>query len=149
MHPFVVLVYKMRKDYEKLFTYLTPPEPPAGLFNKIMARVREEKLFLSIKKRLILFSGVVLSSVGILIPVVIAFQTEFAQSGFSQFLSFIFSDFGAVTVNWQDFGLALLESLPATSLIAFLATMLILLCSIKHLTQAIKVIFRSPQLINS
>lgn len=139
----------MGKDYEKLFTHLEPPEPPAGLFNKIMARIQEEELLLSIKKRLILFSGVVLSSVGILIPVVSAFQAEFARSSFSQFLSLMFSDLGAVTANWQDFGLALLESLPATSLIAFLATILVLLWSTKHLVQAMKVVFRSPQLINS
>lgn len=129
----------MRKDYKELFTHLEPPEPPAGLFNKIMARIREEKLLLSIKKRLILFSAVILASVGILIPVVGAFQAEFSQSGFSQFLSLMFSDLGAVTANWQDFGLALLESLPATSLIAFLATLLVLLWSLKHFAQAIKI----------
>lgn len=129
----------MRKDYKELFTHLEPPEPPAGLFNKIMASIREEKLLLSIKKRLILFSAVILASVGILIPVVGAFQAEFSQSGFSQFLSLMFSDLGAVIANWQDFGLALLESLPATSLIAFLATLLVLLWSLKHFAQAIKI----------
>jgi len=137
----------MSKDYEKLFTYLEPPELPAGLFNKIMARIREEELLLSVKKRLILFSAVILASVGVLIPVVSAFQVELTQSDFSQFLSLMFSDLSAVTANWQDFGLALLESLPATSLIAFLATILILLWSLKHLAQAI--VFHSPQLINS
>ncbi|MDP2655107.1 MAG: hypothetical protein Q8P17_00905 [bacterium] len=102
-----------------------------------MARIREEELLLSVKKRLILFSATVLASVGILIPVAGAFQAEFVQSDFSQFLSLMFSDLGAVTANWQDFGLALLESLPAAGLIAFLATTLVLLWSLKHLAQAI------------
>jgi hypothetical protein len=113
-----------------------------------MARIQEEKLLLSVKKRLILFSATILASVGILIPGVSVFQAEFAQSGFSQFLSLIFSDLGAVTANWQNFGLALLESLPAISMIAFLTTMLVFLWSLKYLIQAIKVVFRSPQLIN-
>ncbi len=128
----------MRKDYEKLFTHLTPQEPPAGLFNKIMARIREEELLLSVRKRLLLFSAVILASVGILIPAAGAFQAEFAQSDFSHFLSLMFSDLGAVTANWQDFGLALLESLPATSLIAFLFVIFILLWSLKHFAQAYK-----------
>jgi hypothetical protein len=139
----------MRKDYEKLFTHLTPPEPPAGLFNKIMARIHEEERLLSIKKRLILFSTAVIISAGAFIPIINAFQTEFAQSGIYQFLSLIFTDSGTVLSLWQDFSLALLESLPAVSTIALLATMLFFLWSLKHFAQAIKIIFSQPQLINS
>ena len=150
MHPFVVLVYRhMRKDYEKLFTHLEPPEPPEGLLNKIMARIHEEEQLLSTKRRLILFSIPVIISAGAFIPVINAFQAEFAQSGFSQFLSLMFSDFGLVMVNWQNFGLGVLESLPAMSIAALLTTTLVFLWSIKHLAQAIKVVFNPPQLINS
>jgi hypothetical protein len=139
----------MRKDYEKLFTHLEPPEPPAGLFAKIMARIHEEERPLSIKRRLFLFSTTVLISAGALIPVINAFQIEFAQSGLFQFLSLLFSDLGSVAANWQDFGLAILESLPAMNMMALLITMFVLLWSLKHLVQAIKVAFHSPQLINS
>jgi hypothetical protein len=139
----------MRKDYEKLFTHLEPPEPPAGLFAKIMARIHEEERLLSMKRRLFLFSTTVLISAGALIPVVNAFQTEFAQSGLFQFLSLLFSDLGSVAANWQDFGLAILESLPAMNMMALLINMFVLLWSLKHLAQAIKVVFHSPQLINS
>lgn len=31
----------MRRDFEKLFAHFESPEPPAGLFNKIMASIRE------------------------------------------------------------------------------------------------------------
>ncbi len=150
MHPFVVLVYRhMRKDYEKLFTHLKPQEPSVGLLSKIMARIHEEELLLSVKRRLILFSTAVIVSTGAFIPIINAFRTEFAQSGIYQFFSLIFTDSGAVMAYWQDFGLALLESLPAVSTIAFLATALVFLWSLKHLTQAIKVVFNQPQLINS
>jgi len=133
----------MRKDYEKLFTHLESPEPPAGLFAKIMARIHEEERLLSIKRRLFLSSTTVLISAGALIPVVNAFQTEFAQSGLFQFLSLLLFDLGSVAANWQDFGLAILESLPAMSMMALLITMFVLLWSLKHLAQAIKVVFHS------
>ncbi|MBI3335429.1 MAG: hypothetical protein HY001_02930 [Candidatus Portnoybacteria bacterium] len=139
----------MRKDYEKLFTHLEPPEPPAEFFAKIMARIHEEERPLSIKRRLFLFSTTVLISAGALIPIVNAFQSEFAQSGLFQFLSLLFYDLRSVVANWQDFGSAILESLPATTLMAFMITMLVLLWSLKHLAQAIKIVFHSPQLINS
>lgn len=139
----------MRKDYEKLFSHLTPQEPPTGLLAKVMARIHEEERLMSVRRRLILFSTAALTSAGALIPVINTFQGEFAQSGFSQFSSLVFSDFGSVIANWQDFGLTILESLPATSIIALLITTLVFLWSLKHLTQAIKVVFRSPQFINS
>jgi hypothetical protein len=45
----------------------------------------------------------------------------------------MFSDFGSVMANWQDFGLTLLESLPAMSMIVLLATMLVFFWSLKHM----------------
>ena len=139
----------MRKDYEKLFTHRTPPKPPEGLFAHIMERIREEERFLSFKKRFILFSAVLLASVGAFVPVILAFKTTFAQSGFPQFLSLIFSDFGLVIANWQDFSLALLESLPAMSVIAFLATLYIFFWGFKHLTQAVKSFSFPHQFLNN
>lgn len=139
----------MRKDYEKLFTHLEPPEPPTGLFDKIMSRIHEEEQIMSIKKRLFLFSITVLVSTGAFIPVINAFQADFAQSGLVQFLSLLSSDLGAVMASWQDFGLAILESVPVMSISAFLFTLLVFLWSLKHLAQAIRVVFNQPQLINS
>lgn len=139
----------MRKDYEKLFTHLEPPEPPAGLFNKIMNRIHEEERLMSIKKRLFLFSTTILLSAGAFIPIVNAFQDEFASSGFYHYFSLMFSDLGLIAANWQDFGFAILESLPVTSISAFLLALLVFLWSLKHLAQAIKVVFNQPQLTNS
>lgn len=149
MHPFVVLVNMVRKDYEKLFTHLTSPEPPAGLLDRIMARIHEEEQLMSVKKRLFLFSITVLVSAIAFIPAISNFQQEFAQSGFLQFVSLLFSDFGLVIADWQNFGLAILESLPAMSITAFLFTALVFLWSLKHFASAIKVVFNQPRLINS
>lgn len=118
-------------------------EPPANLFDAIMARISEEERFLSVKKRLVLFSATILVSAGAAIPAANVLGREFAQSGFSHFLSLMFSDFGAVTANWQDFGLLLLESLPAASIAAFFAVALVFFWSLQHLARAMKVVFLS------
>ena len=136
----------MNKNDEKPFASLAPPN---GLLNKIMARIREEERLLSLKRWLVLFSAAVMISAGAFIPAINAFRAEFTQSGIGQFLSLIVTDSGVVTTHWQDFGLALLESLPAVSAIALLATMLIFLWSLKYFAQTIKVVFGQPQLINS
>jgi len=125
----------MSKDYEQLFSYLQLSEPPAGLFNKIIARLIKEDRLLIFKKRLVLYSATILASLGAFIPAIYAFRAEFTQSDFSQFLSLIFSDLGAVRANWQDFGLALLESLPAMSLTMLLASLFLLLWLFKNLAQ--------------
>jgi hypothetical protein len=138
----------MRKDYEKLFIHLEPPEPPAELLGRIMARIHEEERLKSIKKRLFLFSTTVLVSAIAFIPATNAFWDGFAQSGFLQFISLLFSDFGLIIDDWQNFGLAILESLPVMSITAFLFTAFISLWSLKHLVQAIKVVFNQPQLKN-
>ncbi|MDO8600802.1 MAG: hypothetical protein Q7R73_04360 [bacterium] len=124
-------------------------ELPADLFERIIARIHEEERLLSLKKRLILFSTTIFVSVGGFIPVVSILRQEFAQSGFLQFLSLMFSDFGAVMANWQDFGLALLESLPIMGMAAFLLTILVFFWSLKHFVWAVKIVFYPPRLINN
>lgn len=139
----------IRKDYEKLFARLAPHEPPAWLLNKIFTRIRLEEEIFSVRKRLVLFSSLALVSVAAFVPVIRLCAAEFTQSGFYQFIALFFSDAGAVAANWQDFGMALFESLPATSSVALFATMMMFLWSSKHLAQAMKIIFYSPQVIRS
>jgi ABC-type multidrug transport system fused ATPase/permease subunit len=112
-------------------------ELPAGIFERIVARIHEEERLLSVKKRLLLFSTAIFISVGAFIPALSILRQEFAQSGFLQFLSLLFSDFGAVAANWQDFGLVLLESMPAMSIASFLLTALVFFWSFKHFVWAV------------
>lgn len=125
----------VRKDYERIFSHLEPPEPPEGLFDKIMARIRGERQLLAARKQFFLLSAVALASAGAFIPAIGVFRKEFAQSGLFQYLSLAFSDVGTAAANWQDFSLALLESLPAASLATLLAALFVLLWSFKHLAQ--------------
>lgn len=137
----------MRKDCEKLSAHLGPNEPPAGLLDKIMARIRQEQSRI-IARRLILASVALFASLGAFIPAINFLQKEFAQSGFWEFLSLIFSDLRTVIANWQDFGFALLESLPAMGLVAFLAALLVALWSLKRFAQILKAALSRKQLIH-
>jgi len=109
----------MRKDYEKLFSHLEPPEPPAGLFDRIILAIKREQELQQTKRLLFGFLFLLVASF-IATPFswsILINQIE--SSGISYFISTALSDFGIFIVLWQDFSLAILESLPITGMIAF------------------------------
>lgn len=126
----------MRKDYEQLFSKLTPKAPPAHLFEKIMVRIHKEENR-RLRFRIFAFSVGLLGSLVALIPSFQYLQVNFSESGFVTFLTLVFSDLKIVIANWQNFSLALLESLPIMSTVSFLAVILIFLGSIKYLANDI------------
>ncbi len=130
----------MRKDFEKLFTHLTPMEPPEGLLNKIMLRIQKEQKFLMIKRRIMFLSigivGIIVSAAAF-IPAFKATQTGLNESGFIYFLSLIFSDFEIVAVSWQNFVMSLLETLPIMSFATLFAIIFIFLGSVKFLIKSV------------
>ena len=128
----------MLKDYEKLFTHLKPAEPPAGLFEKIMWRIQEERRLLVLKRRIAIFSAGLVGSVAAFVPVFRMVQTEIIDSGFWQFFSLVFSDFKIVTTYWQSFAMSLLERFPAISLVLFLACLLVFAELLRFLLRDIK-----------
>lgn len=150
MHPFVVLInMNIRKDYEKLFSRLKSPEPPEEIFDKIMHRIHRQERFLALRRRIIVFSLGLVGSLAAFIPAFSLMQQSLAESGFTQFSSLIFSDFGIVLTYWQNFALTLLESLPVLSIVAFLATIFIFLESLKFLVRDTKAIFATSETINN
>lgn len=148
--PFARIRYYivMHKDYKKLFTHLEPMEPPVGLFNRVMNRIREEKQLIILKRRIMIFSVGLLASVAMFIPVFRWVQADLTQSGFLQFFSLVFSDFKIVITYWQNFSMSLLETVPAVSLAILFATVFAFLELLKFWTRDIKLIFKSKQLIN-
>jgi len=133
----------MNKYYEKIFTNLKSPKPPENLFNKVMSRIRQEKNLLTVKRRMAVFSAGLISSAVAIIASFRVVESEMIKSGFIQFASLIFSDMGTVLSNWQNFVLALLESLPVVSIAVFLLTIFAFLQSLKFLARDSKVFFRS------
>jgi hypothetical protein len=139
----------MHKKYDNLFKNLRPSEPSADLLDKILFRINREQVMehsLRMKVRLIVSSAVSLIMLIFLLPVWNLFQTEITQTGFSQFMSLIFSDLNSILIYWQDFGMSLLESIPFFSLAGLLTVILILLFSGKYMVHDIKTFFMSRHL---
>ncbi len=138
----------MRKDLEKLFSHLNPAEPPSGLFEKIMYRIREEQRVFAIKQRVAVFSVIMIASMIAFIPAFKLVQTDLSESGFLQFLSLVLSDFGVVITYWHSFFMSLLETIPAISLTILLAVVFAFLGSFKLWIKDIKFILMPKQLVN-
>lgn len=110
----------VRKDYEKLFTNLGPKEPPQGLFDRIILAIKREQELRHTKRLLFGFLSLFLISL-VATPIsgaMLVNQVE--SSGISYFISTAVSDLGTFFALWQDFGLAILESLPVIGMMTFL-----------------------------
>lgn len=129
------------KDYQQLIKHLKSPEPAADLFSRIMRRIHSEKKILNLKRRVIFFSFGLIISLLVLVPAFKMVRAEFIESGFIDFFSLLFSDFGAVLTCWQSFVLTLLESLPVMSAVVFLLVIFLFLESLKFLVRDMKIVF--------
>ncbi|MDD2697120.1 MAG: hypothetical protein PHE52_03140 [Candidatus Pacebacteria bacterium] len=109
----------MRKDYEKLFTHLKAEEPSAGLFDRIILAIRREREARQTRKLLFSFLFILVVSC-IATPLSwMMLINQAKDSGIFYFISTAVSDLGTFFILWQDFSLAILESLPITGIIAF------------------------------
>ena len=109
----------MKQDLEKLFSYLKPAEPPAGLFDRIILAIKREQKLQHTKRLLFGFLFLLVASF-IAIPfswTLLVGQVE--SSGILYFISTAVSDFSTFFALWQDFGFAILESLPITGMVVF------------------------------
>jgi len=118
-------------------------EPKKDLLARIMGRIHSEKRLRSIKQRLVIFGFLLLGSIVALVPVFRQAQAEFAQSGFLEYLSLIFSDAGVIASNWQSYLFALLESLPIISLAWLLLVVIAFLESLRYFIRNTKIILPS------
>jgi len=106
-------------------------EAPSGLLNKVMLRLEAERKLKALRRRFFL-AGIWLA--GSFVAFVFVFRLlwlDVASSGFGQYASLVFSDFGYILVNWRDYTLSLLETLPAFSVGISLAAALSVLYGIK------------------
>ena len=109
----------MRKDYEKLYTHLEPPEPPAGLFDRILLAIKREQELRSTKKLAFGFLALLILSLSAAPFSWTLFAGQIQDSGMLQFIEVALSDLGAFFASWQDFSLAIAESLPVMGIVLF------------------------------
>ncbi len=115
----------MRKDYEKLFTHLEPPEPPTGLFDRILLAIKREQELRSTKRLAFGFLALFILSVSAA-PFSTAILTEqVANSGMLYFVGMALNGLGDSLIVWQDFALAVAESLPVMGIAIFTVNMIL------------------------
>ncbi len=127
----------MNQDYEKLFSYLEVPELPVGLFDNVINQIQAKRKSAA-KKRLLIFSASTILSVVALFFTFQATRASLVESGFWHFFSLLFSDFKIVVAYGKNFISTLLETLPVTNIIIFLAVAVVFLESVKFLVRNIK-----------
>ncbi len=103
------------------------------LFNKVMCRINDERARLKAIRRFVISSVVCVGALVSSVFVWNAFADELAISGFSQYASLAFLDLNAVLINWQDFGMSLLESFPVMNAVELLGVIAIIIASMKFI----------------
>ncbi len=109
----------MFKNYEKLFSYLKTVEPPKGLFDRIILAIRRERELKQRRRLLFEFAFLLVASLVATPFSLVVLINQAASSGISYYISAAASDLGTFFAFWQDFGLAILESLPVAGLAVF------------------------------
>jgi len=113
-------------------------DPSPQLYLKIINRLHKEEKILAIKKIIFFSTTFILSVAGMFFTVKSLIQ-NLQTSGFIYYISLLFSDFSIIKAYWQNFLLALLETLPALSITLCLTILLIFMQSIKLLSKNIKI----------
>jgi hypothetical protein len=94
------------------------------LLQKIQTRIDQEKQLKALKPGLWIAGLIYAGSIILLIFGFIYSAHAFTQTGILKYLNLIFTDFGAVIANWQDFSYSILEKLPLTGAAVLFSTIL-------------------------
>jgi len=121
----------MRQDYERLFTHLEPLEPPPGLFDRIILAIKQEQEFQHTKRLAFGFLALLIVSLASAPFSWSLFASQMQNSGILYFISTAAADLGASLALWQDFGLAIVESLPIAGIIVFVLNMILAVFTVR------------------
>lgn len=121
----------MRKDYEKLFTHLKPPEPPVGLFDRIILAIKREQELHNTRRLVFGFLALLVISLTTVPFSWLLFTSQIQDSGMFQFIEVALSDIGAFFTSWQEFSLAIAESLPVMGIVIFAVNMILVVFTLR------------------
>lgn len=116
----------MRKDLSVILQHLTPVEPDRSFCEAVLLCVHATQRRTA-RLRFMVLGSTAFASTLALVPAIKFAAAEFTQTGFSEYLSVLFSDGGGVLVYWHEFALLLAESFPvlAITLLFFVAFVLL------------------------
>jgi hypothetical protein len=121
----------MRKDYEKLFSQLEPPEPPAGLFERIILAIKREQELRNTKRLAFGFLALLIVSLASIPFSWLLLASQIQNSALPYFISTALRDIRTFFALWQDFGLAIAESLPITGITVFVINIILVVFTIR------------------
>lgn len=90
---------------------------PRDLLDKVLTRLAIEQRLRQEKHQLVMLSGAALVLSFVAFFTWQSFYNQAQSSGFIQYLSLLYYDFGSLTIYWRDLSLSLLESLPVIAAI--------------------------------
>ena len=109
----------MRKNDGNLFSRVEPTEPPVGFFDRIILTIKREQEQQHTRRLLFRFLFLLLISLVVTPLSGTILVNQIKGSGISYFISTALGDLGTFFALWQNFGLAILESLPIGGIIIF------------------------------
>ena len=129
------IVYMQEENLKKALQKLEY-EPKADLVENIWQRVvaREKRL---IRIKLYAFSLVGFLSLAGLVPVFKALFSDFAQSGFYEYFSLLFSSGNNLFSYWKELVSSLAESLPVLNIIFSFSLIFVFLWSLRYVLKQI------------
>lgn len=120
----------------QLFKQTAQIEIPEHLSERVLFRIHEESAK-QVRRENIAWGGIFSASLLAFIASGIHAATVFASGSFGSYFSLIFSDRGTVATLWKQFLLSLVESFPFMEIIIFIASIALVLWSIRKLTKKI------------
>ncbi len=105
-------------------------QAPARLEDRVLISVREAAKAED-RKDHIVWGGFFLASVGFFCASIMYAVREFSTSSFGRYFSLIFSDLGSAMHGWKELSLSLLESLPVAGVVLVLASIVLVLFTIR------------------
>jgi len=125
----------MRGDYKILNENITPAEPAAGLFDRIILAIKREKEIRQTRSLLFSFLSLLIVSFGAMPFSFIFFVEEWRASGIGYFIStstsVAMSNMGVFINLWQDFFMSILEALPVFGVIIFVVNIALVLFTVR------------------
>jgi len=121
-------------DLRKLFQQNTTTPLPSNMLERVMFRIEMEIQKRAQKQRYI-WGIVSISSLFAFIGSCIYAFEAFSTSGFGNYFSLMLSDSSSALLFWRQLGLSLIESLPVVGVILLLASISLLLWSIRRFSK--------------
>lgn len=137
----------MHKEYEKLFSRLKPVELSAGLFERVILAIKREQE-LQQRKKLFGFLSFLIVSLAATPFSWALLAGQIKESGIVYFISAAASDINIALAFWQDFGSAILESLPIMGIMVFTLNIILVLLTLRlFLDRSRRVALRGNKLL--